>query len=300
MPVARLRALGELAELTTADLQFSNEETAALFSETYGRSLEPDVLADLSTRTEGWAASLHLVQAALRNRSAPETRAFVRALSGAHSELYDYLAEEVIGDLTDRQRRFLMRTALLESVDVEEAALVTDLSRSDVAELLLESERLGLLARREVRNRVGYAYHPLVQQFLEARLQRKSKDSFVEDLHRAVARWAETRDWRTACFHYAAAGDVSDLHQVLEASIEGIVGAGEVALAHEYLARTRRTVRPRLSRSSDLGSLRVLATLHQPLSRVAARLSSLQTPTCLWEIFFRRSSWSVTCQKHVT
>ena len=65
----------------------------------YGRDLEPDVLADVVARTEGWAASLQLVQAALRDRSPAEIRRFVRGLSGADQELYDYLAEEVVGDL---------------------------------------------------------------------------------------------------------------------------------------------------------------------------------------------------------
>jgi DNA-binding SARP family transcriptional activator/tetratricopeptide (TPR) repeat protein len=237
LPIARLRAVGELAELTTADLQFSNEETEALFRDTYGRSLEADVLADLTARTEGWAASLHLVQSALRNRSGPETRAFIRGLSGAQTELYDYLAEEVIGDLPDQQRTFLMRTALLESVDPDEAALVTTQTGADVAQSLVELERLGLLSRRHGRKRAGHTYHPLVQQFLEARLLRESGEEFVADLHRAVASWAEPRDWRNACYHYAAARDSSDVHRVLEKSIENIVGAGEVALAHDYLLR---------------------------------------------------------------
>jgi LuxR family maltose regulon positive regulatory protein len=237
VPVARLRALGELAELTTLDLRFSHDETHALFKETYGQLLESDVLADLSARTEGWAASLHLVQAALRDRSGSETRAFIRGLSGAQSELYDYLAEEVIGDLTEKHRHFLMRTAILQSVEVEEAALVTNLSRGEVAELVVESERLGILAQRQGRRRPGHTYHPLVQQFLEARLRRDSDVGFVANLHRAVAGQAEHQDWRTACFHYAAAGDVKELHRVLEASIEDIVGAGEVALANDYLVR---------------------------------------------------------------
>jgi LuxR family maltose regulon positive regulatory protein len=237
VPVARLRALGEVSELTTIDLRFSDEETGALFLKTYGRSLEPDVLEDLSARTEGWAASLYLVQAALRDRSAPDTRAFIRRLSGAQSELYDYLAEEVIGDLPERHRQFLMRTAILQSVDMDEAALVTKLSGTEVAELIGETERLGLLARRHERRRPDHTYHPLVQQFLEARLRRDSEEGLVSSLHRAVAVVAESRDWRSACFHYAAAGDRADLHRVLEASIENIVGAGEVALAHEYLLR---------------------------------------------------------------
>ena len=94
VPLARLRALGEVAELDTDDLRFDATETARLFTETYGRQLEPDVLTDLAIRTEGWIASLHLVQAALRDRSPAEIRRFVRTLNGADHEMYDYLAEE--------------------------------------------------------------------------------------------------------------------------------------------------------------------------------------------------------------
>src|SRR6476619_246518 len=101
IPFARMRAAGEVAEIGTDELRFDAAETARLFSETYGRELEPDVLADVTARTEGWAASLQLVQAALRDRSPAEIRRFVRGLTGADQELYDYLAEEVVGDLPD-------------------------------------------------------------------------------------------------------------------------------------------------------------------------------------------------------
>ena len=113
IPLARLRASGEVAELGTDDLRFDVDETRRLFTETYGRSLEPDVLADVAARTEGWAASLQLVQAALRDRSPAEIRRFVRGLSGADQELYDYLAEEVVGDLPEDLQQFLMRTSIL-------------------------------------------------------------------------------------------------------------------------------------------------------------------------------------------
>ena len=48
-------------------------------------TLEPDVLADVAARTEGWAASLQLVQAALRDRSPAEIRRFVRGLTRRRS-----------------------------------------------------------------------------------------------------------------------------------------------------------------------------------------------------------------------
>jgi LuxR family maltose regulon positive regulatory protein len=76
IPLARIRALGELVELRATDLRFDEAETELLFREAYGTPLEPDVLADLTRRTEGWAASLQLVQAAIRDRSTSEIRAF--------------------------------------------------------------------------------------------------------------------------------------------------------------------------------------------------------------------------------
>jgi LuxR family maltose regulon positive regulatory protein len=108
-PVIPATAPAGRCPLGTDDLRFDATETQRLFAESYGRPLEPDVLADVVARTEGWAASLQLVQAALRDRSPAEIRRFVRGLTGADQELYDYLAEEVIGDLAKDLQQFLMR-----------------------------------------------------------------------------------------------------------------------------------------------------------------------------------------------
>ncbi|HEY0443737.1 MAG TPA: hypothetical protein VGC90_05915, partial [Candidatus Limnocylindrales bacterium] len=165
--VARLRALGELAELSTNDLRFNEPETERLFRETYGHALEPDVLDDLSRRTEGWAASLQLVQAAIRDRSAAEVRRFVRTLSGAEGDLYDYLAEEVVGDLTAELQDFLMKTSLLQNVDADLARLLTQSTGAAARARMTDAERLGLLHRSRERSANSQRFHPLVQQFLE-------------------------------------------------------------------------------------------------------------------------------------
>ncbi|HET7703215.1 MAG TPA: hypothetical protein VFK35_07435, partial [Candidatus Limnocylindrales bacterium] len=170
VPVAKLRSLGELAELGIADLRFSDGEVEQLFRETYGRPLEPDVLAELTTRTEGWAASLTLVQAALRERSPAETRAFIRGLSGARDELHDYLAEEVVGDLSEMHQQFLMRTSILQRVTPELAQVATGMSAIEVQSMISEAERLGMLGRRANRRSSAQGYHPLVREFLEERL----------------------------------------------------------------------------------------------------------------------------------
>ncbi|HET7168873.1 MAG TPA: hypothetical protein VFI69_06685, partial [Candidatus Limnocylindrales bacterium] len=171
VPLSKLRAVGEVAELGTDDLRFDAAETAQLFTETYGRRLDPDVLADLAVRTEGWIASLQLVQAALRDRSPAEIRRFVRSLNGADRDLYDYLAEEVVGDLPEELQRFLMETSILQVVTPELAEVVSGREAADVARLTASAERLTLLSRLSGAPRTHQRYHPLVRGFLEARFR---------------------------------------------------------------------------------------------------------------------------------
>src|SRR5207249_2323576 len=125
LPLSRIRAMGEVAELRSDDLRFQPDETDKLFRETYRREIEADIVADVARRTEGWAASLQLVDAAIVGRSSAEARAFVRGISGARGDMYDYLAEEVVADLDADVQRFLMRTSILQMVDITNSALVT-------------------------------------------------------------------------------------------------------------------------------------------------------------------------------
>jgi LuxR family maltose regulon positive regulatory protein len=237
VPVARLRSLGELAEIGIADLRFSGAEMEQLFRDTFHRPLEADVLAELARRTEGWAASLSLVQAALRERSPAETRSFIRGLSGAQDELHDYLAEEVVGDLPAMHQEFLMRTSILQLVTPELAQVATGLTAVEVQSLLTESERLGMLGRRTERRTSAQRYHPLVREFLNSRLIRQIGSIAVDDLHLTVARWAEPSDWQTAAHHYAASRRWGDVQRVLEDSVEIIVANGAFAIASDYVER---------------------------------------------------------------
>jgi len=235
--LARLRATGEIAELTTEDLRFSEQEADRLFRESYGRPLEPDVLAELTRRTEGWAASLQLAQTALRDRSGHDVRRFVQRLSSAWDGLYDYLAEEVVGDLDESSQRFLMRTSVLQVVDPEMSSLVTGFDGDSSRRAIESAERLGLLVRRGEASHHSHRYHPLVRDFLEDRLRREDGDRAVAELHRAVARESEGRDWRVAAHHYAAVGDLGDLHRVIADALDTVLATGDFAAAEGFVTR---------------------------------------------------------------
>jgi DNA-binding SARP family transcriptional activator len=244
IPLSRLRAVGEVAELQTDDLRFDAAETAQLFTETYGRRLDPDVLADLAVRTEGWIASLQLVQAALRDRSPTEIRRFVRGLTGGDHELYDYLAEEVVGDLPEELQRFLMETSILQVVTPELAEVASGREPEDVARLTATAERLTLLSRLSGGPRTHQRYHPLVREFLEARLRSLDGPEVVAGLHRRTAAAAAPSDWRVGAHHYREAGDIEAMLSVVASAIPTIMGNGQYALAEGFIGPISPAQRP--------------------------------------------------------
>lgn len=231
--LARLRALGEVAELGTDDLRFDPGETERLFRDTYEMRLEPAVLAELSRRTEGWAASLQLVRAAINDRSPAQIRSFISSLSGAEGHLYEYLAEEVVGELPVDLQTFLMRTSILEIVDLVLGPIAAEESVAAARGFIEDGERHGLFGKGGPNTRHVVRAHPLVRDFLQARLARMIGDDGLREIHLRVAQAAESVDWRTAARHYLAAGEEDDARRVLAAAIEKILATGAYAAASE-------------------------------------------------------------------
>jgi LuxR family transcriptional regulator, maltose regulon positive regulatory protein len=60
LPLARLRARGDLVEVRAADLRFTLAEVAAYLNDVVGLDLADSDIATLEGRTEGWIAALQL------------------------------------------------------------------------------------------------------------------------------------------------------------------------------------------------------------------------------------------------
>lgn len=243
--VARLHALDEIRELGRDELRFNRDETERLFSEAYKQPLEPDVLDEVDSRTEGWAASLQLLRSGLRGRNPAEVRAFVRRMSGTEGRLYDYLAEEVIGDLPDPLRLFLIRTSVLDRVTPElaRAALSADQSSAltlhEMRTFIQRSEAIGLLSRRGEATRWSHRYHPLIRDYLLGRLSEELELDEIRELHRTIAREAEAMTWAVAAHHWLEAGEAQEAVAMIERQIASVAASGQYSLAADYLSRAR-------------------------------------------------------------
>jgi LuxR family transcriptional regulator, maltose regulon positive regulatory protein len=112
LPLARLRARGQMTEIRADELRFSEAETEELLNETLGLALPPEEVHALQQRTEGWAAGLYLAGLSLRGRK--DTALIVRAFSGDDRQIVDYFAAEVLDGLPPRFRSLLLRTSVLD------------------------------------------------------------------------------------------------------------------------------------------------------------------------------------------
>jgi ATP/maltotriose-dependent transcriptional regulator MalT len=112
LPLARLRARGDLSELRAADLRFTSAEAAEFLNATMGLRLAPDDIAALEARTEGWVAGLQL--AALSMQGQPDATSFIASFTGTHHFVLDYLVEEVLNGQPASIQTFLLRTSVLD------------------------------------------------------------------------------------------------------------------------------------------------------------------------------------------
>src|SRR6266705_2056549 len=203
LPLARLRARGQLAELRAAELRFTPEEAAALLGETAGPGLPTAAAEALVARTEGWAAGLQLAGLSLRGHA--DAAGFVAAFSGSHRFVLDYLADEVLDGQTGQVRAFLLETSVLERLSGELCDAVT--GRAGGQAMLADIERAGLFVVPLDEVRGWWRYHHLFADLLRARLQAERPGRGVA-LHAAAAAWHEEHGLADdALRHAAPAGD---------------------------------------------------------------------------------------------
>jgi LuxR family maltose regulon positive regulatory protein len=232
LPLARLRARGQLAELRAADLRFTPEEAAALLGETAGPGLPAEAVAALVARTEGWAAGLQLAGLSLRGHT--DATGFVAAFSGSHRFVLDYLADEVLDGQTGQVRAFLLETSVLERLSGELCDAIT--GRSDSQVMLQNIERAGLFLVPLDEVRGWWRYHHLFADLLRTRLQAEQPGR-VEALHRATAAWCDEHDLADAAVRHAlAAGDAAWAARLVERHVEDLLASGERVTLRRWLS----------------------------------------------------------------
>ncbi|MEZ0240437.1 MAG: BTAD domain-containing putative transcriptional regulator [Chloroflexota bacterium] len=218
----RLRVSGVLLEIAADDLRFRPWEVERLFRDHYRQQLPPQELAVLTRRIEGWAAGLQLFHLATRDKSPDERR---RILSGTTSSRLtrDYLTRNVLADLSDELRTFLVETSVLGRLSgpICDELLGSKGSRQRLEEL----ERRQIFTTR-LDDDSAYRYHEVLRTHLLALLVEAHGEAGAQQQHRRAGEVLE------------AAGAIPEAlaaysHGEDRASVERLLGQTGEALVSE-------------------------------------------------------------------
>ena len=213
LPLARLRARGQLTELRATDLRFTLSEATEFLTQVMGLNLQAEDITALELRTEGWIAGLQMAALSMQGRA--DVANFVQAFTGSHRFVLDYLVEEVLHQQPEQVSAFLLQTAILDRLSAPLCDAVT--GRSDESkEMLAALERDNLFVIPLDDERQWYRYHHLFADVLQARLHETYPDQ-ASVLHRRASAWYAQHDLPSdAIRHALAAGDFEGAAGLIE------------------------------------------------------------------------------------
>ena len=207
LPLARLRAKGQLNELRSAELRFTPAETTQFLKQMTKLSLTAAEMDALDSRTEGWIAGLQMAALSLRQREPATVTQFIEEFSGSHRYIMDYLVDEVLQQQPAGVQSFLLYTSILDRLcgPLCEAILrggeapgsgqaftpppVAPGARS-AQELLAYLEQTNLFITPLDDQHHWYRYHPLFADLLRHRLHQTYPQQ-VSGLHLSASQWYE-------------------------------------------------------------------------------------------------------------
>lgn len=224
--VSRSQASG----LGFEELVFKANEIQALAEQNYHVILPSSEAEVLVEETEGWITGVLLSTQPIWQGMA--TR--IRGIRSTGTELYDYMAQQVLDKQPPELRNFLLRTSLLEEFDVTlcKAVLGED---SDYPILMREVQQGNLFVLSVGTDGTWLRYHHLFLQFLQDVMFREYPADYHQILKRLAAVYTEREAWEKAYAIYHRLGDSDAIAQYLAAVGELMVRQGRITLLNQWL-----------------------------------------------------------------
>jgi LuxR family transcriptional regulator, maltose regulon positive regulatory protein len=230
LPTARLRALGEIVEITADDLAMGPEEAGSLLKEA-GAEVDEAGLRDLLQRTEGWPTGLYI--AALAMNSGTQQGEVGFTFTGDDIFMGDYLRSELVDRISGAEASFLTRTSVLDRMCGPLCDAI--LGEQGSADVLEQLEARNLLVVPLDRHREWYRYHHLLRDLLRAELRRREPD-LVQDLHFRAAVWFEANAMPEAAIDHAhAAGDYDRVARLILELQQPVWAVGRVETVRRWM-----------------------------------------------------------------
>ncbi len=239
IPLARLRARGQLIEFRAHDLQFTFEETTELVNQLTIAWVTEDDLLSLLDRTEGWVTGLQMAALALKHQSDPSL--FVKNFSGSNRYILDYLVEEALRDQPDDIQHFLLQTSGLNNLsgplcDAVIGSPSTNAVRSS-QQILEYLERANLFLVPLDAERNWFRYHHLFADLLRARLE-KHHPKDISALHLRASEWYQCNHQMSEAINHAlSARDYEMACKLMDGLVEHLIAQNGIGSLLDWIRR---------------------------------------------------------------
>ena len=231
-----LRARGQVNEIGSADLYFTEEETTVFLKNTLGLLVDGKTAATIQERLEGWPAGIRLMSQSLKYSA--DLDRLLAGLEGGFAAIVDYLVTEVLSHQPPEMARLMTATAIMDHFSAPlcdalyelDAAPGTGEMNGDEFIARLQKDNLFLIAL-DTENR-WFRYHHLFQQLLQDQFNRHWSPEEIAALHSRVNGWfAENEIVDDTIKHAPAALRDDDRAVVSEAADHPIASAHQPLVA---------------------------------------------------------------------
>ncbi len=206
LPLSRLRARGQLAEISALDLCFTLDETQAFFSSVMNLDIPWDQVVSLKEITEGWIAGLKLSALSLQGQR--DAKKFIASFSGSYGHILEYLTDEVLNQQDEATKDFLLKTSILDELSAPlcNAILSIKDSQQRLDQLVLANLFIVPLDDQQY----WYRYHALFSEMLRERLSQLEPEAATH-LHLAACQWLQENGYPEKSVLHALAGGETEL-----------------------------------------------------------------------------------------
>lgn len=251
LPLARMRARGQITEIRAHDLRFTLEEATQFVTQSMRLNLNTETICAIEAHTEGWAAGLQLAALAMQNLTDPQE--FVNIFSGSHRYVIDYLLDEVLKQQSQEVRDFLGKTAVLKRFNADLCQSVTQ--NQCAASILSHLERSNLFLIPLDNQRGWYRYHHLFSDALRVGLAARAEI----DVQKCAAIWFEQQElFEDAIPYWLAVPDPQNAARLIGALATDWIKNGEFRTLLHWLDALPEHI---VNTSADLASYKALSLL---------------------------------------
>lgn len=220
-PLARFRARNQLVEVRAQDLRFTTEEAVSFLNGLMGLDLSTEDVVALEERTEGWVAGLQLAALSMKGRN--DIAGFIKAFTGSHIYVAEYLVEEVLQRQPEDVQAFLLQTSILEHLNAGLCEAVTGCQDGQAMLMALQRGNIFVIPLDDEGR--WFRYHLLFADLLQNRLRQTYSADSIALLHSQASRWYEAAGMANEAIQHAlaAADYATAVHLIEDHTVEMLV-----------------------------------------------------------------------------